>query len=75
MIEDRNDHTPSDPHWRWNGQRTDGVKTGEAAAQARKTQFATVEEFAAWRKSKGMPELNHWNLMWAWLRFKGESVN
>jgi hypothetical protein len=71
-MSDRQDHTPSDPHWRWNGQRTDGVKTGEAAALARKNQFANLKEFEEWRRSKGMPDLDFCNLAWAYARFRGE---
>jgi hypothetical protein len=71
-IDDRNTHSPSDPNFRWQGQRTDGDKSPEAAARARKNQFKTVEEFAAWRRSKGFPEISYWDLVFAWGSYKGE---
>jgi hypothetical protein len=64
--------SPGDPNFRWRGQDTTGDKSPEAAARARKNQFATIEEFEIWRRSKGFPDLNHWNLVWAWANFKGE---
>lgn len=72
---DRTDHSSADPNFRWRGQKTDGPKTPETAALARKNQFATIEEFAAWRRSKGMPDLVFTELAWAFARFKGESVS
>jgi hypothetical protein len=63
---------PSDPNFRYFGQRCDGDKSVAAALRGRKNMFATVEEFAVWRRSKGMPELDHWSLAWAWANFKGE---
>lgn len=71
-IDDRNTHSPADPNFGWRGQRTDGDKSPEAAVRARQTQFATIEEFAAWRRSKGMPDLVFTELAWAFARFKGE---
>ena len=73
MIDDRNTTSPTDPAFRWKGQPVTGDKSPEAAARARQNQFATIEEFAAWRHSKGFPELNYWNLVWAWAQYKGES--
>ncbi|HEV2521982.1 MAG TPA: hypothetical protein VGT24_06335 [Candidatus Acidoferrales bacterium] len=67
------EESPADPEFRWNGQRTTGEKTPEAAARARQAQFKTIEEFAAWRRSKGMPDLSRENLYWAWLRYRGEA--
>jgi hypothetical protein len=64
--------TSSNPNFRWNGQPVNGDKSPEAAVRRRQTQFATIEEFAAWRKLKGFPDLNHWNLVWAWANFNGE---
>jgi hypothetical protein len=72
-VDDRTEHSPADPHWRWNGQRTDGDKSPEAAARARAAQFATLEEFEKWRRSKGMPDLTFCELAWAFARYKGEA--
>ena len=61
-----------DGNYRYLGQPLDGEKSAQSGQRARREAFATLEEFAAWRRSKGMPELSHWNLIWAWARFKGE---
>jgi hypothetical protein len=65
--------SPSDPNFRYFGQPVDGEKTVAAALRARNNAFSTLEEFAAWRRSKGMPELDHTNLAWAWARYRGET--
>jgi hypothetical protein len=71
-MNDRTDHSPTDSNFRWAGQRTDGPKTPETAALARKNQFASLKEFEEWRRSKGMPDLVFTELAWAYARFRGE---
>jgi hypothetical protein len=71
-IEDRNDHTPADPMWRWKGVDVTEEKSADSAIRERQGLFATVEEFGEWRLSRGMPQLDHWNLVMAWAQFKGE---
>jgi hypothetical protein len=70
----RGDHSPADPHFRYFGQRIDGEKTPDSAIRARQVAFATVAEFAAWRRTKGMPELSPVELEAAFERFTGAPV-
>jgi hypothetical protein len=74
MLPDRQDHSPADPNWRWTGQRTDEPKNAAAGAQARRAAFNTLEEFAAWRRSKGFPDISQHDLERAFARFKGDPV-
>jgi hypothetical protein len=73
-IDDRTEHSPSDSHFRYFGQRVDGEKTGAAAIRIRQSLFASVVEFAAWRRSKAMPELTAAELADAFARFTGNPV-
>lgn len=65
--------SPSDPEFRWSGQKTTGDKSPEAAQRARATQFASLEDFEKWRRSKGMPDLPFCALAWAYAQYKGEA--
>jgi hypothetical protein len=67
----REDHSPSDSNFRYFGQRVDGEKTEAASIRVRQSLFATVKEFAAWRRSKAMPELSASELEAAFERFTG----
>lgn len=49
------------------------VRNAETAARARRTQFATIEEFEKWRRSKNFPELSRPDLEAAFARFRGEA--
>lgn len=50
-------------------------KSAEVGIRARSNQFPDLESFAAWRRSKGFPDLSYWNLVWAWAQYRGEPVN
>jgi hypothetical protein len=75
-VDEKNrcDMSPGDPMYRWKGVNVMAEKSADSAIRERQGLFATVEEFGEWRKSKGMPPLDHWNLAWAWAKFKGEPV-
>jgi hypothetical protein len=64
----------NDPHFRWNGERTDGPKTGEAGAQVRRAAFETIEQFQAWRKDHGFPDLSPADLKRSFDMFRGNPV-
>ncbi len=72
-LKNRTDVSPDDPNFRWNGPRTD-AKNAERAVAGRKFQFATIQEFQAWRASKGFPPLSPEELEACFARFRGEPV-
>ena len=72
-INDRTEHSPQDPHFRYSGARTDYDRSPEAARLRRRTQFDNIQDFAAWRKSHGMPDLSDEDLAECWRQFKGEA--
>jgi hypothetical protein len=65
--------SPNDPEFRWQGQKTTGDKSAEAAIEARRAALPTLEAFEKWRRSKGMPELTFCALAWAYAQYKGET--
>jgi hypothetical protein len=71
MIDDRTEHSPTDPHWRYEGARTDYDRSPEAAAIRRRSQFATIAEFAEWRAAHGMQELSPAELENCWNQWRG----
>lgn len=65
--------SPSDPNFGWRGTPVNGDKSAEGAVRRRRTQFKSLEEFAAWRRSKNFPALSQADLEAAFARFKGEA--
>ena len=73
-MQDRTDHSPTDPNFRWHGPDVTAPKTSDVAQAQRQKQFATLEEFDAWRKQKGFAPLYLDDLKRAFDRYRGAAA-
>jgi len=72
-LKERFDLAPTDPNFRYAGQRCDEEKSPEAAIRARKGAITSLDQFIQWRRSKGFPELSDQGIVDAFLRYLGEA--
>jgi hypothetical protein len=69
--------SPSDPNFRYEGQRVDGEKTPDAALRARRAAITTVAQYAAWLMGRGgvdFSKLTQADLEAGFARYRGEAV-